>query len=100
MHASYLKSGASEMTVQRPPQAILPTHRVLSACLVMGEPTLEQLLAEPIVLLRIRRTGVTVDQVRDLCRRTRERLTAARPLTALPTPARACGCESSGELPL
>jgi hypothetical protein len=66
------------MTTGASPQAILPTHRVLSACLVMGEPTLEQILSEPIVLIRIRRTGMSVDEVRDLCRRTRERLARAQ----------------------
>ncbi len=55
-------------------QPILPTHRVLSMCLVMGEPTLEEILSEPIVLVRMQAAGVTVDEMRELCERVRERL--------------------------
>ncbi len=57
--------------------AVLPTHRVLSACLVMGEPRLEEILAEPIVLLRMRSAGVTVEEVRTLCEHARDKLSAA-----------------------
>ncbi len=64
------------MSTPAPPAAILPTHRVLSACLVMGEPRLEDVLTEPIVLLRMRSAGVTVQDLRALCQRVRERLSA------------------------
>ncbi len=56
------------------PRAILPTHRVLSACLVMGEPRLEEILSEPIVLLRMKAAGVTAQELRELCESVRERL--------------------------
>lgn len=59
--------------------AFLPTHRVLSACLVMGEPRLPEILAEPIVLLRMKAAGVTAQEVRTLCGQVRERLEAGRP---------------------
>ncbi len=65
------------MTAKASSQAILPTHRVLSACLVMGEPRLEDILSEPIVLLRMKAAGVTAPEVRALCQRTRERLASA-----------------------
>ena len=63
------------MTTSAPP--ILRTHRVLSACLVMGEPTLEQILTEPIVLIRMKSAGVTVQELQDLCERVRKRLAVA-----------------------
>ena len=70
-----------EMTTRDPPHTILPTQRVLSACLVMGEPRLEEILAEPIILLRMRSTGLSVEEVRTLCERARDRL-SAEPLEA------------------
>lgn len=66
------------MTPPAAPRAILPTHRVLSACLVMGEPTLEELLAEPIMLMRMRSAAVTAQELRDLCGKVRETVEAAR----------------------
>ncbi len=68
-----------------PTNAVLPTHRVLSACLVMGEPRLEEILAEPIVLLRMRSAGVTVQEVRALCVRARDKLSAGLPEAGPPT---------------
>ncbi len=65
--------------------AVLATHRVLSACLVMGEPRLEEILAEPIVLLRMRSTGLSVEEVRTLCERARDRLSAGLPEAGPPT---------------
>ncbi len=64
------------MDVRASAQTILPTHRVLSACLVMGEPRLEEILTEPIVLLRMKAAGVTAQEVRGVCRRVRERAAA------------------------
>jgi len=42
----------------------------------MGEPRLEDVLTEPIVLLRMRSAGVAVQDLRALCQRVRERLSA------------------------
>lgn len=53
---------------------MLRTHQVLSACLVMGEPSLDELLAEPIVLVRMKSAGGTAQEVWGLCERVRETL--------------------------
>ena len=58
-----------------PPASAAPmlrTHQVLSTCLVMGEPSLDELLAEPIVLVRMKSAGVTVQEVQELCKCVRE----------------------------
>ena len=67
------------MTTRNLPHTILPTQRVLSACLVMGEPQREEILAEPIVLLRMKSTGLSVEEVRTLCERARDRLSVGPP---------------------
>jgi hypothetical protein len=40
----------------------------------MGEPRLEEILSEPIVLLRMKAAGVTAQELRELCESVRERL--------------------------
>jgi hypothetical protein len=72
------------MTTRDSSHTILPTQRVLSACLVIGEPQLEEILAEPIVLLRMRSTGLSVEEVRTLCECARDRLSAEPPEANVP----------------
>ena len=55
---------------------ILPTHQVLSSCFIKGEPPLEEVLSEPIVLLTARSAGLSAQELRELCERARERLAA------------------------
>ena len=58
-------------------RAILRTQRVLSTCLIKGEPPLEEVLSDPIVLLRAQRAGLTKEGLRALCDSSRERLLAS-----------------------
>lgn len=66
------------MTTLSPPRAILPTHRVLSACLAGGEPRLEEILAELIVQFRMNAVGATAQEMRALSERVREKRVGAR----------------------
>jgi DNA-binding transcriptional MerR regulator len=50
----------------------------------MGEPQLEEILAEPIVLLRMRSTGLSIEEVRTLCECARDRLSAESPEANVP----------------
>jgi hypothetical protein len=55
--------------------AILRTRRLVQGCqMIHGEPKLEELLSEPIVLLTAKRDGVSVEQLRALCERIRAQL--------------------------
>lgn len=55
-------------------RAILRTQHVLSTCLIKGEPKLEEVLSEPIVLLRARSAGLSPDALRRLCQKVRQEL--------------------------
>ena len=59
-----------------PPRAdtILRTSSVLHERYLHGEPTLEELLAEPIVVLAARRDGMSVEALREHCLQVRSRL--------------------------
>jgi hypothetical protein len=54
--------------------AILRTQHVLSTCMIKGEPMLEEVLSEPIVLLRARSAGLSPDALRRLCHEVRQGL--------------------------
>ncbi len=55
--------------------AILRTRRLVQGCqMIHGEPKLEELLSEPIVLLTAKSDHVTAEQLRALCERIRARL--------------------------
>ena len=57
------------------PDTILSTHR--GSGMLKGEPKLEEVLSEPIVLLRARRAGLSEQALRALCQKVRQRLKAA-----------------------
>ena len=57
--------------------AILRTCRAGGHGMLKGEPKLEELLSEPIVLLAAKRSGLTPQQLRALCERVRTRLRAS-----------------------
>jgi hypothetical protein len=64
-----------EAAVSSPCHAVLRTRRLVGACaMIHGEPKLEELLSEPIVLLTAKRDGVSAEQLRALCERIRARL--------------------------
>ncbi len=59
--------------------AILRTRRLVQGCqMIHGEPKLEELLSEPIVLLAAKRDGVSAEQLRALCERIRAQLVQRR----------------------
>lgn len=53
------------------------------ACL-KGEPTLEEILAEPIVLLVLKRNGMTVHDLRRVVTEAAQRLRGSRPVCPIP----------------
>lgn len=53
-------------------RAILRTGHVLSTCMIKGEPLLEEMLSDPIVLIRARCAGLSAEALRALCISTRE----------------------------
>jgi len=59
-----------------PPRAdtILRTSSVLHERYLHGEPTLEEILAQPIVVLAARRDGLSVEALRAHCLEVRSRL--------------------------
>ncbi len=60
----------------------LQPRRFRAGCgMLHGEPRLEEILSEPIVLMAARRDGVSVAELRALCERIRLRL---RDLVAVP----------------
>ena len=64
-----------EAVVSSPCHAVLRTRRLVGACaMIHGEPKLEELLSEPIVLLTAKSDGVSAEQLRALCERIRARL--------------------------
>lgn len=59
-------------------QVILPTSGPQGCKMIRGEPKLEELLSEPIVLLRAKSAGLSADELRALCQRARVRLSPSR----------------------
>ncbi len=59
--------------------AILRTQHVLSTCLIKGEPKLEEVLSDPIVLLRARSAGLSPEALRCLCYEVRQVLCGPLP---------------------
>ena len=57
-------------------QVILATSRPGGRQMIEGEPTLEEVLAEPIVLLAARSAGLSLGDLRALCEQIRARLMA------------------------
>ncbi len=53
---------------------IMRTGSAAGERFIHGEPTLEELLAEPIVHLTARKDGISIESLRDLCRGIREKL--------------------------
>jgi hypothetical protein len=62
------------MTAPAAPRAVLKTHLLPEDCWQKGEPKLEEILEDPIVLARMRSTGVTAQDLRELCHQVRDRL--------------------------
>jgi len=64
-----------QVAVSSPCHAVLRTRRLVGACaMIHGEPKLEELLSEPIVLLTAKSDHVTVEQLRALCEQVRAQL--------------------------
>jgi hypothetical protein len=55
-------------------RAILRTRHVLSTCMIKGEPSFEEMLSDPIVLVRAKCAGLSPQALRALCISTRELL--------------------------
>ncbi len=60
----------------QPAHPIIPTHQVLSACFIKGEPTLEEVLTDPLMQLMARSAGLSLQDLRELFERVRQRLAA------------------------
>jgi len=66
---------ALRAAMSSPCHAILRTHQPMGECTMLhGEPKLEELLSEPIVLLTAKSDHVTVEQLRALCEQVRAQL--------------------------
>jgi hypothetical protein len=50
--------------------------------MIKGEPKLEELLSEPMVLMRAKSAGMSAEQLRDLCQRMKARLARERATSA------------------
>jgi hypothetical protein len=68
-----------QVAVSSPCHAVLRTRRLVGACaMIHGEPKLEELLSEPIVLQTAKSDHVTAEQLRALCERIRAQLVQRR----------------------
>jgi hypothetical protein len=60
----------------QPAHPILPTHQVLSSCFIKGESTLDEVLTDPLMQLMARSAGLSLQDLRELFERARQRLAA------------------------